>query len=94
MDGINLLEIFISLLLVFSAALIVLSKDIVKSIIYLSILSMVTAVAFVLLKAPDVAITEIVIGSGLITFLFLFTIKTTKKTEISEEAGDTKWRKF
>lgn len=79
MDAINVIEIFISILLVFSALLIVFSKDIVKSVIYLSVLSMTAAVAFVLLKAPDVAITEIVIGAGLITFLFLFTIKSSRK---------------
>lgn len=80
----TVLELFTSIFLVFIGIMIVLSKDIIKTIIYLSVLSMITAVAFVLLKAPDVAITEIVIGSGLITFLFLFTIKTSKK------AGDTK----
>lgn len=96
MDSITIIEIFISILLVFSALLIVFSKDVVQSIIYLSILSMVTAVAFVLLKAPDVAITEIVIGSGLITFLFLFTIKSSSHVKIPEasntlgEAGDSK----
>ena len=84
MDAYKALEIFISILLVFTGVMMVFSKDIIKTIIFLSILSMITAVAFVLLKAPDVAITEIVIGSGLITFLFLFTIKTSKK------AGDTK----
>ena len=51
---------------------------------------MTAAVAFVLLKAPDVAITEIVIGSGLITFLFLFTLKTSKKVKTQEKVGDTK----
>lgn len=84
MDAYKALEIFISILLVFTGVMMVFSKDIIKTIIFLSILSMITAVAFVLLKAPDVAITEIVIGSGLITFLFLFTIKASKK------AGDTK----
>lgn len=84
MDAINIIEIIVSLLLVISGILIVFSKDIIKTIIYLSILSMLSAVAFVLLKAPDVAMTEVVIGSGLITFLFLVTVKQVKK------AGDHK----
>ena len=84
MDAMTILEIFVSSLLVLVAILIVFSKNIVKTIIYLSVLSMIAAVAFVLLKAPDVAVTEIVIGSGLITFLFLFTIKSVKKV------GETK----
>lgn len=84
MEAINIIEWIISVLLVISGVLIVFSKDIIKTIIFLSILSMLTAVAFVLLKAPDVAMTEVVIGSGLITFLFLATVKKTKK------AGDHK----
>lgn len=74
MEILTILDISISILILLAGLLIVFSKDLVKSIIYLSILSMLAAVAFVILKAPDVAVTEIVIGSGLITFLFLFTI--------------------
>jgi len=75
----NYLEIVASLLLIVFGVLIVMSKSIVKTIIYLSALSMIAALAYVLLKAPDVALTEVVIGSGLITFLFLFTYKRQKK---------------
>jgi uncharacterized MnhB-related membrane protein len=84
MDAITVLEIFISCLLVVMGVLVVFSKNVIQTVIYLSVLSMIAAVAFVLLKAPDVAVTEVVIGSGLITFLFLFTLKTVKKV------GDTK----
>jgi len=84
MNATVVLELFISIVLIFIGVLIVFSKNIIKSIIFLSILSMITAVSFVMLKAPDVAITEIVIGSGLITFLFLFTLKTSKKAGDSE----------
>ena len=79
MDLMNYLEIVASLLLIVFGVLIVMSKSIVKTIIYLSALSMIAALAYVLLKAPDVALTEVVIGSGLITFLFLFTYKRYKK---------------
>ncbi len=79
MDLMNYLEIVTSLLLIVFGVLIVMSKSIVKTIIYLSALSMIASLAYVLLKAPDVALTEVVIGSGLITFLFLFTYKKLKK---------------
>ena len=88
MDLMNYLEIVASLLLIVFGVLIVMSKNIVKTIIYLSALSMIAALAYVLLKAPDVALTEVVIGSGLITFLFLFTYKKRKKV------GDQEWRMF
>ncbi len=75
----NFLDIAISLLLIVLSIVVITSKDIIKSIIVLSALSMMAAVAYVILKAPDVALTEIVIGSGLITFLFLFSYKRVKK---------------
>jgi len=71
----NYLEVAVSLLLIMFGILIVLNKKIVTSIIMLSALSMVAALAYVIMQAPDVALTEVVIGSGLITFLFLFTYK-------------------
>ena len=40
---------------------------------------MVVVAAFVLLRAPDVAATEAVIGSGLVTFVFVVSIKNLKK---------------
>ena len=55
------------------------SKKLIKSVLFLSGLSMLSVVAFVLLKAPDVAITEAVIGSGLVTALFVFTLLSVKK---------------
>lgn len=82
MDTLTLLDFSVSALIILIGIFIVFSKDTIKAIIYLSILSMLSSVAFVLLKAPDVAVTEIVIGSGLITFLFLFTFK--------KKVGDTK----
>lgn len=75
----DILSIFISVLLIAFAILALLSKKIIRSILYLSGLSMLAAVAFVLLKAPDVAMTEAVIGSGLITALFIFTLLATDR---------------
>ena len=40
---------------------------------------MLAAIAFVIMRAPDVAITEAVIGSGLVTALFVFTLFSKKK---------------
>jgi energy-converting hydrogenase B subunit D len=40
---------------------------------------MLSVIGFVLMKAPDVAVTEAVIGSGLVTSLFVFTLLSVKK---------------
>ena len=42
---------------------------------------MLTVVSFVLMRAPDAAVTEAVIGSGLVTSLFIFTLLSVNKEE-------------
>ena len=79
MELINYVEIFISVLLVILALLAINSKTLIKSVMFLSSLSMLSVVGFVLMKAPDVAITEAVIGSGLVTSLFVFTLLAVRK---------------
>ncbi|MBM7558439.1 Na(+)/H(+) antiporter subunit B [Marinitoga litoralis] len=73
------IEIIVGITLLVFAFLAIESKKIINSIIYLSILSMLSVVSFVFMKAPDVAITEAVIGSGLVTAVFIFTLFSIKK---------------
>ncbi len=56
------------------------SKKLLNSIVFLSITSLLSVVEFIIMKAPDVAITQAVIGSGLMTSLFVFTLMTMKKS--------------
>ena len=79
MEYFNILEWGISILLIFFAIAAVVSKKILTSIVFLSVLSMAAVAAFALLSAPDVAVTEAVIGSGLVTFIFIVSIKGLKK---------------
>jgi len=55
------------------------AKKLFNTVIYLSMMSMLAVVCFVIMRAPDVAITEAVIGSGLVTALFVFTLYAVKK---------------
>ncbi|MCF7925448.1 MAG: DUF4040 domain-containing protein [Candidatus Izimaplasma sp.] len=77
---INVFEIAVSGLLIVLAFVALNSKSLIKSVMLLSGISMLTVVAFVMLKAPDVAVTEAVIGSGLVTSLFVFTLLSFRKT--------------
>ena len=79
MQILDFIGIVVSILLIAFALLAVFSKELIKSIIYLSILSMIAVVTFALFRAPDVAITEAVIGSGLVTFIFVITVKSVEK---------------
>lgn len=78
-------EILLGLLMLGTAFMAVESKKIIHSVIYLSLLSMLAVIGFVFMKAPDVAVTEAVIGSGLVTALFVFTLMATKEKEESED---------
>ena len=86
MTLINFVEIGISVLLILLAFLAINSKTLIKSVMFLSSLSMLAVIGFVLLKAPDVAVTEAVIGSGLVTSLFVFTLLAVRKV------GKKAWR--
>lgn len=62
------------LFLLAAAAYAVFSRSLLSSIIALSVLSADVAVLFVVLQAPDVAMTEAVIGTGLVTAIFIITL--------------------
>ena len=61
------------------AALAVLAKSTPVAILAAGLVSLMAAVLFVLLAAPDVAMTEAAIGSGLTTFLFFFVLGRVKE---------------
>ncbi len=81
----TIIEIVLGLLMVFTGFMAVESKKIIHSVIYLSFLSMLAVVGFVIMRAPDVAITEAVIGSGLVTTLFVFTLMASRNEKVGEE---------
>jgi len=79
---IQVVEIVISVFLIILAFLAINSKTLIKSVIFLSSLSMLSVIGFVIMQAPDVAVTEAVIGSGLVTCLFVFTLLAVKKVGV------------
>jgi uncharacterized MnhB-related membrane protein len=77
----DIIMIVVSVFLLLIAFFAVHEKKLIKSVIFLSALSMLSVVSYVLMKAPDVALTEAVIGSGLVTSLFIFTLLSIQKKE-------------
>jgi uncharacterized MnhB-related membrane protein len=53
--------------------------NILVSILFLSSMSLGASVLYLLLAAPDVAMTEAAIGSGLTTLFFLFAFRHLRK---------------
>ena len=78
----DIISLVLGILLLAIAFVAINAKKIIHSVLYLSGLSMLAVVSFVLMKAPDVAITEAVIGSGLVTALFIFTLLSIRKGEV------------
>lgn len=77
----SILEGVIGVFVIVLAFLAINSNSLIKTVMFLSALSMLAVVAFVIMHAPDVAITEAVIGSGLVTSLFVFTLLAVRKVE-------------
>ena len=68
-----------------SAAVAVTSEKILSSVIALGVTGAFVALEFIILHAPDVAISEAAVGAVLSTALFIVAIrKTTKKGEEEE----------
>lgn len=73
----ELLVILICGSVVVSAILAVTLKNLLPAIISAGLASLFASVAYVLLAAPDVAMAEASIGSGLATVIFLYTLRKT-----------------
>lgn len=58
-----------------------LSRDLLHSVIALSALSMLSALLFTILRAPDVAITEAAVGAGITTIIFVWAIRHTQRRD-------------
>ncbi len=73
-------SIFLILMLVLSLIAIQL-KDLLYSVIVLGGSSIILAVIFYMLQAPDIAITQAAVGAGVSTILFIITISRTRREE-------------
>ena len=72
------------LLLVFlivCAMVVARTKDLLSAAIIFSAYSLIMAILWMLLSAPDIAITEAAIGSGITTILFIVAINKTRRME-------------
>jgi uncharacterized MnhB-related membrane protein len=75
---IELLTILLCAGILISALLAVLLDNIISAVISSGLASLFASVVYVVLAAPDVAMTEASIGSGLSTMIFLYAIRKTR----------------
>lgn len=69
-----ILAIFLGILIIVLAIMAVLNKNIVVAIIAAGAVSLFASVMYLILAAPDVAMTEAAIGSGLSTIIFFYVL--------------------
>lgn len=75
MSILQIMEYALGIAMIVLAIVAIESKKIINGVILLSVLSILVVISYVMMQALDVAITEAVIGSGMVTALFLFTLK-------------------
>ncbi|HBG13792.1 MAG TPA: multidrug resistance protein [Synergistaceae bacterium] len=71
--------VFLYLFLIATALVISAIGDILSAVITLSVFGILLATAFAILQAPDVALTQAVINSGIVTALFLVAFSQTER---------------
>ncbi len=76
-----LIQILILTGIALTAFLALKSKDLLVSVVYLAAMSLMLAIEFYILQAPDVAIAEAAIGAGLTTAIYVIAIKKTERME-------------
>jgi uncharacterized MnhB-related membrane protein len=73
----TILLILIVLLAVYTLS----SRDLLHGVIALSAISLLSAILFYILQAPDVAITEAAVGAGVSTVIFVWAIRHSQRKD-------------
>jgi uncharacterized MnhB-related membrane protein len=80
MTELQVLFVIVPILIVVCAILVARFKDLLHAVIALGALSLLLAVLFYMMQAPDVAIAEAGIGAAITTAVYIFAIRATKRT--------------
>jgi uncharacterized MnhB-related membrane protein len=75
------LHIIMPLVIVVCAIFVAVCRDLLYAAVALGVLSLLLALEFFLLRAPDVAIAEAGIGAAVTTAIFIIAIRATKRME-------------
>lgn len=75
----GVLHIIIPILIVVCALLVAIFKDLVAAVISLAAMSLLLALEFYLLQAPDVAIAEAGVGAAITVAIYIFAIRATRR---------------
>ena len=77
----SVLHVIVLVLIVIGGALAVWFKDLISSVLALASASLLVALEFYMLQAPDVAIAEAGIGAALTTAIYVIAVRRTRRKE-------------
>lgn len=72
---IGILTLVLVVVMIITAIMTVISKDLLNALIMLSLIGLIAVVLFFIMNAPDVALTEAAIGAGLTVIIFIIAIR-------------------
>ena len=75
------LEVLLLTFLIICAISVAQLRDLLSAVIVFGAYSLIMAVTWQMLGAPDIAVTEAALGTGVTTFLFIATISKTRRRE-------------
>lgn len=84
----DIAQIVILIVMICMGYLAIKFKDLLASVIALSVMSLLLSLEFYILQAPDVAIAEAGIGAGLTTAIFILAIKGTNRMDTEDEQNE------
>ena len=79
-----IIAIVLGIIMLVAAIIAVYNKDLKTAIIAAGVTSLFASVLYVLLAAPDVALTEASIGSGLTTLIFFYVYNKIRRNNAQE----------
>jgi energy-converting hydrogenase B subunit D len=85
----TIIIIVLGLIMIVAAILAIYLKNLVSAIISAGVISLLASIIYLIMAAPDVAMTEASIGSGLTTVVFLYALNRIKKMEKNKLETET-----
>ena len=82
----EIFKLFLLLMLVVCAVSVSFTKRLLTSVIIFMCYSLIMSIVWILLQAPDLAITEAAVGAGVSGILMLLTLRKIRHTETDETA--------
>ncbi|MEG1801128.1 MAG: hydrogenase subunit MbhD domain-containing protein [Oscillospiraceae bacterium] len=81
-------EVILLVFLIVCAISVSLTKNLFTSVIVFMSYSLVMSLLWLLLRSPDLAITEAAVGAGVTSILFFITLKNVKQLKEEDEKDD------